>query len=94
MALLGIEDGNLRLHLLEPGLYQQKKIETVEAVPGWQVGRYFEGQTGRTHKDDLQNFQVNPAAAPEEIDPLLAAQTNEAVHKDLASRGITTHTTY
>jgi hypothetical protein len=97
LALLGIEDGTMRLHLLEPGLYQQKKIETVEASPGWQLDRYFENQTGRQHRHDVAVSPVTNTSAdldPEPIDPLVAAKTKEASLKDLAIRGITTHTTY
>jgi hypothetical protein len=94
LALLGIEDGTLRLHLLEHGLYQQKKIQTVEANPGWQLGRYFENQTGRQHRQDVEVSPVANTPAdldPEPIDPLLAAKTKEASLKDLAIRGITTN---
>jgi hypothetical protein len=92
-AELGIDD-NLDLHLIAPGLFNGRKIETVEATPEWKSNNYFFNQGGRPHRQDIaappqeEPFVAPAGATEEDPDPLTSARLKEAIAKDLNTRGI------
>lgn len=100
LATLGIQEDNLQLHFIAPGLFNGRKVQVVEATPEWKLNNYFFNQGGRPHRQDIEATTVASSESgsttppeEEESDPLTSARLKEALAKDLIARNIPNPTT-